>query len=63
VRLWIQNNRYGKRCNANLIGVQFVADDEAFGEGRINKDVVDDSFGPIPDSESGYADALADSPF
>jgi len=31
VSLWAQNNKYGKRVNANLLGVQFVADDEALG--------------------------------
>lgn len=27
---WIQNNQFGKRCNANLLGVQFVKDGESF---------------------------------
>jgi hypothetical protein len=31
VDLWVQNNNYGKRINANLYGVQFVKDGEAFG--------------------------------
>jgi len=31
VTLWVQDNEFGKRVNANLRGVQFVADGEAFG--------------------------------
>jgi hypothetical protein len=30
---WAQDNRYGKRINAELNGVQFAADGEAFGGG------------------------------
>ena len=32
VRLWVQDNKFGKRVNANLRAVQFVADGEAFGD-------------------------------
>lgn len=32
VRLWPQNNKWGKRINAQLRAVQFVADGEAFGD-------------------------------
>lgn len=33
VELWAQNNTYGKRINANLLGVQFVKDGEPFADG------------------------------
>lgn len=33
IELWSQNNNYGKRINANLLGVQFFADGEPFGDG------------------------------
>ena len=33
VDFWAQNNNYGKRINANLLGVQFVKHGEPFGEG------------------------------
>ena len=33
IELWAQNNNYGKRINANLLGVQFFADGEPFGDG------------------------------
>ena len=31
ITLWVQDNKYGKRINANLRAVQFVSDGEAFG--------------------------------
>lgn len=34
--LWIQNNKWGKRVNANLRGVQFVEDGEPFGQEPIS---------------------------
>lgn len=34
VELWVQNNGYGKRINANLLGVQFFKDDEPFADGE-----------------------------
>lgn len=33
IELWPQNNEYGKRINANLLGVQFYADGDAFASG------------------------------
>jgi hypothetical protein len=36
VRPWLQDNDYGKKVNAGLVGVQHVKDDETFGEGRID---------------------------
>ena len=41
VELWVHNNQFGKRINANLLGVQFVADGEAFGGGGSVADVDD----------------------
>jgi hypothetical protein len=34
VSLWAQDNKFGKRINANLRGVQFAADGEAFAGGN-----------------------------
>ena len=31
IKLWAQNNKYGKRINAELLAVQFAADGPAFG--------------------------------
>jgi hypothetical protein len=36
VDLWRQDNQYGKRVNANLLGVQFAKDGEAFGSGPVD---------------------------
>ena len=33
IELWAQNNSYGKRINANLLGLQFAKDGEPFGDG------------------------------
>lgn len=50
VELWAQNNNYGKRINANLLGVQFMADGEPFGDGGVSAGVDDfDAFGDDDD--------------
>lgn len=36
IRLWAQDNEYGKRVNAQLRAVQFVKDGEAFGEAPVD---------------------------
>jgi len=33
IDVWAQDNKFGKRINAQLMGVQFVADGESFGGG------------------------------
>lgn len=38
IELWAQNNGYGKRINANLLGVQFAKDGEPFAAGEIASD-------------------------
>lgn len=40
INLWRQDNSYGKRINAGLLGVQFAKDGEAFGTGPV--DVTDE---------------------
>lgn len=35
IRLWAQDNKYGKRVNAQLRAVQFVRDGEAFGDSSV----------------------------
>ncbi len=44
ISLWAQNNRYGKRVNSEIEGIQFVGDDEAIeaGGGKSAKAVMDD---------------------
>lgn len=36
IRLWVQDNKFGKRVNAELRAVQFVKDGESFGAGPVN---------------------------
>jgi hypothetical protein len=35
ISIWIQNNKWGKRINANLVGIQYVKEGEKFGAGAI----------------------------
>lgn len=35
ISLWCQNNQWGKRVNAQLDGIQFFKDGEAFGDGGL----------------------------
>jgi len=42
VRVWGQDNKYGKRINASLEGVKFRADGEAFGAAPIDADDFED---------------------
>lgn len=60
IRPWFQDNQYGKRVNAGLTAVQFLRDGEAFGEGRISDEEVDDSFDDEDDGEAtdDYDDGL-----
>jgi len=47
IGLWAQDNKFGKRINANLIGVQFKGNGEAFGsaaERASDDDFDDDDF-------------------
>jgi len=49
IDLWFQNNSYGKRVNANLLGVQFVKDGTPLGDGAKVADT--DEFDDIEDDE------------
>jgi len=48
VELWAQNNNYGKRINATLLGIQFSRDGESFSSGSTGSeddfDSLDDEF-------------------
>jgi len=48
IQFWAQDNKYGKRVNANLLGVQFVKDGEAFGNQGID---VDEEFDDIDEDD------------
>ncbi len=46
--IWVQNNNYGKRVNANLFGIQFVKDGAPFGSGDVD---VTDEFDAFDDED------------
>lgn len=48
---WCQDNQYGKRINANLLGVQFAKDGEAFGSGYVD---VTGEFDTIEEEEEAF---------
>lgn len=54
LRPWWQDNKFGKRINANLLAVQFKKDGDAFGEGRISEDDADEVFEGVGDDDSGF---------
>lgn len=54
VRFWDQNNQYGQRINANLLGVQFMADGEKFS--NINRPAADEMFDDESDGDDGFED-------
>lgn len=47
ITLWTQNNKWGKRINANLRGTQFVKDGDAFGRAPIS---AEDEFEALEDN-------------
>jgi len=50
IKLWLQDNSWGKRINANLSAVRKVRDGEPFGEGAVDDDDMYDDV----DSGSGF---------
>ena len=60
IRLWAQDNQYGKRINAQLQAVQFAGEGEAFGDKPVDpKEEFTATATPPPDSagESAAGDA------
>lgn len=54
VRIWVQDNEYGKKVNCELRGVQFVKDGEPFGVGPLDPDEFTDyAEGEEPTGKSG----------
>lgn len=52
VRLWVQDNKFGKRINASLEAVQFYKDGEAFGAPPVDVDSKFKDFGEDDEDES-----------
>lgn len=44
VRLWAQDNKYGKRINSELIAIQFAGDDEPLDDTHVSEDEAIDGF-------------------
>lgn len=59
VRLWPQDNQYGRRINANLMGVQFMKDGDRLGGGRTQQSA-DEMFDEIAGT---FGDEDDDNPF
>jgi len=51
INTWGQDNEYGKRVNANLRAIGFIAHDDKFGKGRVNAASM---FGSLDDDDSGF---------
>ena len=51
--LWAQDNQFGKRINAQLDGVQFCRDGEAFGDGAVSVNEFD-AFGSESDDDFDF---------
>jgi len=51
IELWFQDNQFGKRVNANLLGVQFVKDGAPFGDG-VTASI--DDFDELPDDMDDF---------
>lgn len=54
VELWAQNNQWGKRINANLLGVQFFKDGEPFADGVVATEDDFDAFDDDPEDDGFF---------
>lgn len=54
VQVWAQDNKFGKRINAQLLGVQFARDGERFAGGAVASA---DDFETIPEAGGGESSA------
>lgn len=54
VRLWAQNNDFGKRINCELIAVQFAGDGEALSSNHITPEAAAEGFGGSSDFNDEY---------
>lgn len=57
IKLWFQDNSYGKRINANFLSVRKRADGEPFGEGAIDDE---DMYDEVDDDSNGFAEDTDD---
>lgn len=66
IDIWAQENQFGKRINASLRGIQFVADGDAFSAGGVagedEFDAVEGSDEKDPFADAGLDDLAGDVP-
>lgn len=55
LNIWAQDNAWGKRVNAEIVGIQFAKDGERLGRGASTID--DDDFEELPELETEGGDA------
>lgn len=51
IRLWGQDNQYGKRVNAELVAIQFVGDGDALDASYVSHDDAVEGFGETDDGD------------
>ena len=61
VNVWAQDNNYGRKLNAELVGVQFFKDGERLGRGSTSID--EDDFDALPELEGADEAESADAFF
>lgn len=62
IRLWAQENKWGRRINSNLLGVQFVRDGDRLGN-RGPRMTADEMFDSVEGFDEPEAAAAGDDPF
>ncbi|QAX31293.1 ssDNA-binding protein [Leisingera sp. NJS204] len=55
VRLWAQDNQYGKRVNAELVAIQFLRDGEPLDGSYVSEDEAADGFGEVASDDDFLA--------
>lgn len=59
VRLWAQDNQFGKRINCDLVAIQFVADGEALDSGYVSQEEAMEGFDAVNDDDDFLGDEAA----
>ncbi|EGG93549.1 phage-like protein [gamma proteobacterium IMCC1989] len=54
VRLWAQDNSYGKRVNCELVAIQFAADGETLDGTHVSVDEAMDGFGGVTEDDDDF---------
>ncbi len=55
IRLWFQDNQYGKRVNAELVAIQFAVHGAALDGTYISEDVAAEGFGTVDADDDMFA--------